>query len=96
MKAFYLFNEAGLKFVIWAGDLKLIAYKAACASHLYGKASEYFTKVNTYLEGHDDKTVLHFAKVNTYLEGHDDKTLLTFLHMHTRSSIGFYSKFIRK
>ncbi|KAJ8446503.1 hypothetical protein Cgig2_027465 [Carnegiea gigantea] len=72
------FSKNILASEISAGDLKLIAYKAACACHLYGKASEYF------------------AKVNTYLEGHDDKTLLTFLNMHTRSSIGFYSKFIRK
>lgn len=43
------------------GDLQLISYKAACASHLYGRDMVYVARVHAYLNEHDhDRTLLSF------------------------------------
>uniref|UniRef100_A0A7C9CY42 Uncharacterized protein n=1 Tax=Opuntia streptacantha TaxID=393608 RepID=A0A7C9CY42_OPUST len=55
------FSKETLAFEMSAGDLQLMAYKAACASHLYGKEFQYVTDVDAYLNEHDKtlSTCLH-------------------------------------
>lgn len=55
------FSKETLASDMSAGDLQLMTYKAACASHLYGKQFQYVTKVDTFLNEQDKtlSTCLH-------------------------------------
>ena len=43
-----------------AGDLQLLAYKAACASHMYGQEFHYVVKAHSHLEKENDRNLLSF------------------------------------
>ncbi|KAH7543985.1 hypothetical protein JRO89_XS15G0077000 [Xanthoceras sorbifolium] len=49
------FSKNILASEIAAGDLQLLTYKAACASHMYGQECDYFVKAYTYLEKVNNK-----------------------------------------
>ncbi|XP_010675442.1 uncharacterized protein LOC104891444 isoform X2 [Beta vulgaris subsp. vulgaris] len=64
------------------GDLQLMSYKAACASHLYGQEMEYVVRVCSYVNEHEKE--------------HDRTQTLLFLRTHMQNSVGFFSNFVRK
>ncbi|KDP36263.1 hypothetical protein JCGZ_09828 [Jatropha curcas] len=47
-----------------AGDLQLLTYKAACASHMYGPEFEYVVKANTFLKNENNRDLLMFLKLH--------------------------------
>ncbi|XP_021773764.1 uncharacterized protein LOC110737736 isoform X1 [Chenopodium quinoa] len=48
------FSKHVLASEIAEGDSRLMLYKAACASHFYGKEMEYVVRVHTYLNEHEN------------------------------------------
>lgn len=79
---FNLMIELCLNFLILLGDLQLMSYKAACASHLYGQEMEYVVRVCSYVNEHEKE--------------HDRTQTLLFLRTHMQNSVGFFSNFVRK
>ena len=47
-----------------AGDLQLLVYKAACASHIYGPETRYVVEVYTSLEKKNETDLFLFLKLN--------------------------------
>ncbi|XP_027342750.1 uncharacterized protein LOC113855340 [Abrus precatorius] len=54
------FSNSKLESEIEAGDLQLLAYKAACASYMYGQEFSYVAKAYSHLEKENDKELLLF------------------------------------
>ncbi|XP_061358213.1 uncharacterized protein LOC133302456 isoform X2 [Gastrolobium bilobum] len=54
------FSNSKLESEIEAGDLQLLAYKAACASYMYGQEFSYVAKAYSHLEKENDKDLLLF------------------------------------
>ncbi|KAL2331387.1 hypothetical protein Fmac_018968 [Flemingia macrophylla] len=54
------FNNHRLASEIEAGNLQLLAYKAACASYMYGREFSYVVKTYSHLEKENDKELLLF------------------------------------
>ncbi|TKY49144.1 hypothetical protein E2542_SST26570 [Spatholobus suberectus] len=52
------FSNSKLESEIEAGDLQLLAYKAACASYMYGREFSYVAKACFHLEKENDKELL--------------------------------------
>ncbi|KAL9668800.1 hypothetical protein QQ045_006340 [Rhodiola kirilowii] len=49
---------------IATGNLELLTYKAACASHMYGCEFEYVQNVHSFLARHEEKELLHFLQMH--------------------------------
>lgn len=56
---FYLF-----KFLAAAGDLLLLTYKAACASHMYGEEFNYVVEAHNCLGKENDRDLLLFLQTH--------------------------------
>ncbi|KAF6149435.1 hypothetical protein GIB67_016973 [Kingdonia uniflora] len=61
---------------IKSGDLLLLTFKAACASHLYGPAFEYSASVYSYLEKKESLDKISF------LQGHVENSINFFDNMN--------------
>lgn len=46
------------------GDLQLLTYKAACASHMYGQEFEYVVKTYTCLQKANDRDLFMFLQLH--------------------------------
>lgn len=49
-----------------AGDMQLLAYKAASSSYMYGQDFHYFVKVYSYLEKENNKDLLCFLDTHRH------------------------------
>ncbi|OMO74853.1 hypothetical protein CCACVL1_16424 [Corchorus capsularis] len=58
------FGSRMLASEINSGALELLSYKAACASHLYGKEFDYVVKVYTHLEEQNERDLLEFLQMH--------------------------------
>ncbi|KAJ9153545.1 hypothetical protein P3X46_026972 [Hevea brasiliensis] len=58
------FSKNLLASEIAAGDLQLVTYKAACASHMYGSQFEYVMKAYTCLEKENNWDLLKFLQLH--------------------------------
>ncbi|KAL5542750.1 hypothetical protein UlMin_010460 [Ulmus minor] len=58
------FSRGVLASEITAGDLQLLTYKAACASHIYGQQFDYVVEAYSRLEKENESELLSFLKLN--------------------------------
>ncbi|KAF5727956.1 hypothetical protein HS088_TW21G00096 [Tripterygium wilfordii] len=58
------FSKSILKSEIEAGDLQLLAYKAACATHMYGQKHDYVVKTYSHLENEKNMDLFQFLQMH--------------------------------
>ncbi|XP_015574198.1 uncharacterized protein LOC8277924 [Ricinus communis] len=58
------FSKKLLVSEIAAGNLEFLAYKAACAAHMYGTEFDYFVKAYTFLEKENNRSLFMFLQLH--------------------------------